>query len=84
MEGSPSLIGRTANLIPVKSNPFERDLYLAQAARIQAVYLDKTEAKAPKANVGKRDTLRNKILSISLFPNTHNKKFVDRYSDETS
>ena len=84
MEGSPTLVSRTASLIPVKSSPFERDLYLAQAARIQAIYLDKTESKAPTASVGKRDTLRKKILSMSLFPNTHNKKFVERYSDETS
>ena len=80
MEGSPRLIGRTTNLIPVTSSPFERDLYLAEAARIKAVYLDKTEAKAPKANVGERNSLREKILSLSLFPNTHNKKMVMRYS----
>lgn len=57
---------------------------MAQAARISAMYYDKTEKKARMPTVGERATLRNKILSLSLFPNTHNKKFVMSHSDATS
>ena len=84
MNGSPRLISRTASLIPVTTSPYERDLYREQAARISAMYLDKTEAKAPLATVGQRDSLRKKILGMSLFPNTHNKNYVMKYSDATS
>lgn len=84
MEGSPTLISRTASLIPVKTSAYERDLFAAQAARISAVYHDKSENRAPMGSVGKRDSLRARILSISLFPNIYNKKFVMKYSDETS
>jgi|688.fasta_scaffold07436_23 hypothetical protein len=84
MEGSPSLLRRTPTVIPVTSSPYERDIIKEQAARISAVYHDKTEKKAPKATVGKRDSLRERILSMSLFPNLYNKKFVQSHSDATS
>ena len=81
MEGSPSFVSRTASLIPVKTSPYERDYIEAQAARITAVYLDKTEKKARMPTVGEDDSLRKKILRLSLFPNPYNKKTVMRYSD---
>lgn len=84
MEGSPTLISRTASLLPVKSSPLERDIFAAQASRISAIYHDKTEEKAPKATVGEDDSLRRRILSMSLFPNIYNKKFVRTHSDATS
>ena len=84
MDGSPRLVSRTASLIPVTGNQWERDEMKAQAAKISAEFHDRTEKKAPRESVGKRDTLRERILSISLFPNTHNKNFVMKYSDATS
>ena len=72
MEGSPRLISRTATLIPVKNNCQERDECLAQAARIKAMYEDKTEQRAMRPTVGPRDTMRERILKISLFPNIYN------------
>ena len=84
MEGSPGLVSRTASLIPVKSSPYERDVFMAQAARISAQFFDKTEAKAPMASVGEDDSLRNKIKNLSLFPNNVNLKFRTKYSDATS
>lgn len=48
-----------------------------QAARIRAVYLDKKPMpKAPE--VGKTTTLRERILSVSLFPNLYNKSYLQR------
>ena len=84
MEGSPSLVSRTASLIPYRVSPYDRDEHLAQAARISAMFHDKTEKKARLPSVGERVSLRHKILGMSLFPNTHNKKFVMKYSDATS
>ena len=72
MEGSPRLISRTATLIPVKANPLERDVFLAQAARIKAMYEDKTEKRAMRPTVGPRDSIRERILKVSLFPNIYN------------
>ncbi len=84
MEASPSLLRKSPSLIPVTTNPFERDEWKQQSAKISAVYYDKTEKKAPKVSVGQRDSLRARILSVSLFPNIYNKNFVMKYSDETS
>ena len=84
MDGSPRLVSRTANLIPVKSSPFDRDVILAQAARISAIYLDRSEQKVRRGNVGEDDSLRNKIKKLSLFPNNVNRNFVTKYSDATS
>ena len=74
LAGSPTIIKKTATLIPVKLTPYERDEAEAQSARISAVYHDKTESKAPKATVGPRDSLRKHILALSLFPNIYNRK----------
>jgi hypothetical protein len=84
MEGSPTLISRTASLIPVRTSPFERDLLQAQAARISAQFFDKTEAKAPLANVKERVQQLTTIKQLSLFPNDKNLKFRTKYSDATS
>jgi hypothetical protein len=80
MEGSPSLLRRTPTLIKASTNPFERDVYKEQSAKISAMFHDKTEKSAPKATVGENDSLRARILAISLFPNIYNKKFVERNS----
>ena len=72
MDGSPRLMMKEASLIPVKSSTFERDLFHEQAARISAVYHDKTEQRAPKESVGEKHSLRKKILKLSLFPNIYN------------
>lgn len=72
MEASPSLVGRTASLIPVALKPYERDEAEAQSARIRAMYLDKTEKTAMRPTVGPADSLRKKILMVSLFPNIYN------------
>ena len=74
MEGSPTLIGRTSTLIPVKATPFERDVYAAQAARIKAVYEDKTEKSAMRPSEGPSDSMRKRILRLSLFPDIYGHK----------
>lgn len=51
-----------------------------QAAKIQAVFLNKQEAVKP-GTISKAATLRQRILSVSLFPNVHNKKFITRYGE---
>ena len=49
-----------------------------QAVKIQAESKLK-KAKVPKGNVAPATTLRERILSISLFPNPYNKANVYRY-----
>ena len=79
MEGSPTLLRKEPTLLKVNFNPYERDVFQAQAARISAVYHDKTEKEAAKATVGPRDSLRKHILSMSLFPNIYNRKFLSEH-----
>ena len=79
MEGSPTLLRKQPTLLKVSVSPYERDVYEVEAARISALYHDKTEKTAPKATVGPRDSLRKHILSVSLFPNIYNRKFLSEH-----
>ena len=60
-------------VVPVKlSDVRETDEYEAEAQRIKDVYLDKPHEMKP-GNVGPVHSLRERILSMSLFPNIINK-----------
>jgi hypothetical protein len=52
-----------------------------QAAKIQAEHKVK-EAPPPKGTVAPATSLREKILSLSLFPNPYNKQMVSRYEKD--
>jgi hypothetical protein len=71
MEGSPTLVGRTASLLPVKLRPYERDEAEAQSARIKAVFQDKTEKTVMRPSVGPTDSMRKRILMVSLYPDIY-------------
>ena len=49
----------------------DRSLQEEQAARIRGVYLDK-RAVPKKSEVGEAKSMRERILSLSLFPNLYN------------
>jgi len=55
----------------------EMDEYHAEAAKIKDMYLDKPYKPKP-GSMGPVKSLREHILSMSLFPNVYNKKFVER------
>jgi hypothetical protein len=51
----------------------------ARTAQIRAEYLRKDPSPShPGVMVGPADKLRMHILSVSLFPNLYNKKFLDK------
>ena len=54
----------------------------ARTAQIKAEYLKKDPKPShPGEMVGPVDKMRMKILSLSLFPNVFNKKFLDHEMD---
>lgn len=61
----------TKEVLP-STSPSERNEFNAQAARIRAEYENKTAREAQRATVGERNTLRKRILAMSLFPNIYN------------
>jgi hypothetical protein len=65
--------------IPVKlTDVREMDEYNAEAAKIRDVYLNRHDKGAPlnPGNVGPYMSLRERILSVSLFPNIYSSKRV--------
>lgn len=69
----PTSAEKKPTVIPLKlSDVRETDEYEAQANRIKDVYLDEPYRQKP-GNVGPARSLREKILSMSLFPNVINK-----------
>lgn len=58
-----------------------RDEAVEQAAKISAEY-KKKEPGVKKGEVAPASTLRERILSLSLFPNLYNKKMVMRYGTD--
>ena len=52
-----------------------------QAAKIQAES-HLREPKTPKGTVAPAHTLRQRILSLSLFPNPYNRQMVARYEKD--
>jgi len=51
-----------------------------QAAKIQAIYLDKQNVPIRSVyNVGPCHTLRQKIMALSLFPNIYNRTMMVRH-----
>ena len=69
----PKSSAKKTPVIPVKlSDVRETDEYEAEAQRIKDMYLDKPYKMKP-GNVGPVHSLRERILSMSLFPNIFNK-----------
>ena len=68
------------NLLPERAREMltNQDTAEVQATKIQAEHKVK-KAKVPKGSVAPATTLRERILSISLFPNPYNKASVYRY-----
>lgn len=66
----------------IKADPVGslRDEAAEQAARIQSQYKMK-EPPVKKGQVAPVQTMRERILSLSLFPNTFNRSNVMRYSN---
>jgi hypothetical protein len=51
------------------------------AYRMRLIYQHRNDSKnASKANTGPLDTLRKRILSVSLFPNLYNRNNLLRHS----
>jgi hypothetical protein len=59
-------------VIPVTVKELDRDEREEQAARISSLYRVK-EAPVPAGCVAPTETLRRRIMAMSLFPNVHNK-----------
>lgn len=59
----------------------ENDPQEVQAAKIAAEHKVKP-APAPKGTVAPATTLRQRILSISLFPNPYNREMVAKYEKD--
>ena len=55
-----------------------RNEAVENAAKIQAEY-KKKEATVKKGQVAPTQSLRERILSMSLFPNVYNKSYIMRY-----
>ena len=63
-------------VVPVKlSDVRETDEYEAEAQRIRDVYLEKPVQMKP-GNVGPVHSLRERILSMSLFPNVYSARHL--------
>lgn len=63
-------------VLPIKlSDVRETDEYHVEAAKIRDMYLEKP-AKMKKGNVGPCPSLRERILSMSLFPNIYNARHL--------
>ena len=64
--------------IPVKLTDIrEKDEYIAEAEKIRDVYLDDHKgAPLRPGNVGPYASLRERILSVSLFPSIYSSKRV--------
>jgi hypothetical protein len=65
-------------VLPVKlTDVREMDEYIAEAAKIRSVYLDDHKgAPLRPGNVGPYMSLRERILSVSLFPSIYSSKRV--------
>jgi hypothetical protein len=76
-------------VLPTAVGQWERDELEASAARMKSQFLqtDKSKIK-PNPQVGKagfgHDSLRAKILGLSLFPQIYNRKFLMKEGATTS
>lgn len=69
----PASSSKKALVIPITlTDVRETDEYQAEANKIKDMYLDKPYRPKP-GMVGKAQSLREQILSMSLFPNIYNK-----------
>lgn len=71
-----SMAHRGEDAVLPSTSPSLRNEFNAQAARIRAQYLERTAEVGKEATVGDRNTLRKKILAMSLFPNIYNRNFL--------
>lgn len=67
-------------VIPIHKTAIQRDEAETQSAKIKAEYEVK-EAKLKKGTTAPTLTLRQKILSLSLFPNPYNRKMILKYGE---
>ena len=70
-----------SHILPTASQEYLRDPAEVSAAKIKAEKTVKTP-KLKKGNVAPTGTLRERILSISLFPNPYNREMIMRYATE--
>jgi len=54
-----------------------RDIETEQSARIASLFYDRKTLNKP-ARVLPRNTLREHILSVSLYPNIYNEKYLEK------
>lgn len=74
----PVSSSKKALVVPLKlSDVRETDEYEAEANRIKDVYLEKPYKMKP-GGVGPVKSLREHILSMSMFPNVYNRESVSR------
>lgn len=75
---------KKTSVIPVKKTDLDRDEAEAQSARIKAVFVEGEAGMNPKCQqkgtVAPTDSLRKRILSLSLFPNPYNREYIKKYS----
>ena len=72
----PVSSSKKPDVVPVKlSDVRETDEYEAEAQKIKDVYLDKPYKMKP-GNVGPVKSLREHILSMSLFPSVFNRDYL--------
>ena len=68
-----------SGVFPVKISELERDEAQERAAKISSQYKRK-DPKPKKPNVAPYETMRERILKLSLFPSIYNKRsLLDNY-----
>jgi hypothetical protein len=68
---------KRGEVVPVGMPEIDKDPATAQSARISAVHKVKPAA-VPQGQVAPVASLRERVLSISLFPNVFNRHFLNR------
>lgn len=69
-------------VLPVAKQEYERDELERSASQMKAEFNLPPPPKPSKAQVAPATTLRQRILSISLFPNTHNRQMLLKYGTD--
>ena len=76
MKHTQSLVPKSLHDILIQNDPQE-----VQAAKISAEHKVKTKKPRP-GTVAPAQSLRQRILSISLFPNPYNREAVSKYEKD--
>ena len=69
-------------VLPVAKQEYERDELERSASQIKAEFQLPPAPKPAKAQVAPATTLRQRILSISLFPNPYNRQMMLKYGTD--